>query len=148
MSCANEQPWLFVIATKDDERKSFTSALSERNQLWVPSAPVLGFIFAKRRFDHTHKQNRWAPFDTGAAWMAMTLQARMLGMYTHGMAGFDRNKAYEVTGVSRDDYEVQAAFVVGRYGDKESLPDDIKAKEFPNERKPLDNMLLIGKKEK
>ena len=36
-----------------------------------------------------------AAFDCGAAWMAMTMQARKYGLYTHGMAGIDREAVYQ-----------------------------------------------------
>ena len=33
------------------------------------------------------RENSLAEFDCGAAWMALTIQARLLGYYTHGMGG-------------------------------------------------------------
>jgi nitroreductase len=144
MSCFNEQPWLFLYATERDDRELYRSILSESNKRWTGNAPVIGFIFAKRRFDINNKENHWAEFDCGAAWMALTLQARMMGLYTHGMAGFDREKVYEITGVPGDDYQVIAAFVLGAYGDKQSLPDDKKKTERPNDRKPVNEMIRKG----
>jgi len=144
-SCYNEQPWLFCYATSKEDLRRYRGNLSEFNQVWTSRAPVLGFIFAKKNFDKNNKRNDWAEFDSGAAWMAMTLQARMLGLYTHGMAGFDRDKVYDVTGVPREDYQALAAFAIGRYGDRDALPDDMKENEQPNTRKPLKNMVFEGK---
>jgi len=141
MSCFNEQPWLFVYADNPDDLEKYRGPLSEWNQRWCASVPVLGYIFAKKRFDKNDKNNDWANFDTGAAWMAFTMQARILGLYTHGMAGFDKDEAYELTGVPSEDYNVICAFALGKYGDKEALDEDIKKSEYPNSRKPMENMV-------
>lgn len=146
MSCYNDQPWLFMVAVEEEDLKLYRSLLVEWNQKWARKAPVLGFIFAKKRFDRNDKPNDWAQFDTGAAWMAMSLQARILGLYTHGMAGFDREGIYDALGVSKDDYTALAAFTIGRYGDPEKLPEDMKKTESPNARKPLSEILVFGKK--
>ena len=145
MSCYNDQPWLFLYATEEAELKLFRSVLVEFNQKWAANAPVLGFIFARRRFTHNDKPNDWASFDCGAAWMALTMQARMLGLYTHGMAGFDREKVYEVLNVPESEHEALCAFTIGRYGDRDKLPDDMKKTEQPNDRRPLKEMLIRGK---
>lgn len=145
MSCFNEQPWLFAYASQKKDLELYLSLLTEGNQKWAVRAPVLGFIFARRRFTHNDKPNVWAAFDSGAAWMAMTLRARMLGLYTHGMGGFHREKVYAALGVPEMDYEVMCAFALGRYGDRDNLPEDIKMKELPSNRRPLKNMIFEGR---
>jgi len=137
MSCYNDQPWRFVYASDKKELELFRGVLAEFNQKWTATAPVVGFILARRKFTHNNKPNDWAVFDCGAAWMAMTMQARLLGLYTHGMAGFDKTKAYEVLNLNPDDYKVICAFALGMYGDREALPPDMLKSEQPNERKPL-----------
>nr|MBN2277314.1 nitroreductase family protein [candidate division Zixibacteria bacterium] len=144
-SCYNEQPWLFCYATSPDDLRRYRSVLSEFNQIWTATAPVVGFILARRRFGKNNKSNHWAEFDCGAAWMAMTLQARMLGLYTHAMAGFDTEKASQTLNISPDDYRVIAAFAIGRYGDREKLDDDMKKSEQPNDRKPLTEIVIQGR---
>ena len=63
-------------------------------------------------------------------------QARKLGLYAHAMAGFSQDKAYEILGVSRDDYHIMAAIAVGRKDESaDDLPEDILAMEAPNTRK-------------
>jgi len=144
-SCYNEQPWLFVYATSREERKRFVSALMAQNQLWAQHAPILIFCFTRKVFKKTGKANRHAPFDAGAAWMALALQARKLGLYAHAMAGFSRQKAFEVTGVLPQEYEAMAAIAVGRRGDVSILPEDFAAMESPNKRKPLGDMVYEGR---
>ena len=94
------------------------------------------FVLARRNFQKTGKENRHAPYDAGAAWMALALQARKLGLYAHAMAGFNQEKAYEVLGASREEYLVMAAIAVGRKTEDSGLPDDLRAMESPNSRKP------------
>jgi len=135
-SCYNEQPWRFVYATEPEERAKLVSCLVAKNQLWAGRAPLLMFILARRNFQKTGKENRHAPYDAGAAWMALALQARKLGLYAHAMAGFNQEKAYEVLGASREEYLVMAAIAVGRKTEDSGLPDDLRAMENPNSRKP------------
>ena len=135
-SCFNEQPWLFVYATEPDKREKFLSALVPKNQRWAARCPLLMFALARKNFEQGGRANRHAPFDTGAAWMSLALQARKLGLYAHAMAGFSQDKAYEILGVSRDEYHIMAAIAVGRKDESaDDLPEDILAMEAPNTRK-------------
>ena len=136
-SCFNEQPWLFVYATEPEAREKLVSALVPKNQRWAGKCPLLMFVLARKKFQQGGRDNRHAPFDAGAAWMSLALQARRLGLYAHGMAGFNLEKAYQVLGVSQDEYHVMAAIAVGRKDEAaDRLPDDLRAMESPNTRKP------------
>ncbi len=135
-SCFNEQPWLFVYATEPEQRQKLVSVLVEKNQRWASRCPLIMFALARRHFQQGGRENRHAAFDTGAAWVSLALQARRLGLYAHAMAGFNIKKAYEVLGVSEEKYLVMAAIAVGRKGNADQLPDDLRAIESPNARKP------------
>ncbi len=143
-SCFNEQPWLFLYATTQKDRDLFLSCLVESNRRWAANAPVVAFVLAKKRFAKTGEPNRWAPFDAGAAWMSLALQARKLGLHTHAMGGFDVDRTYDALGIPREDYDVMAALVVGRYGDPEALPPAVRRSEAPNGRKPLGEVAQEG----
>lgn len=144
-SCFNEQPWRFLYATEGELLKEFQSILMEKNQVWANKAPLLGFIVTKINFTETGKTNRWAELDAGAAWMSLTVQARKLGLYTHGMGGFNAEKAYEVLNIPKDEYKVLAAFVVGYIGDKSSLPEELAEREVPSDRKKQAQICTEGK---
>lgn len=136
-SCFNEQPWLFVYATKPEKREKLVSALVPKNQRWAAKCPLLIFALARKNFKQGARENRHAAFDTGAAWLSLALQARRLGLYAHAMAGFKQDKAYEVLGVSKDEYHVMAAIAVGRKDESSAeLPEDLLEMESPNTRKP------------
>ena len=136
-SCFNEQPWLFVYATDPEHRQKLVSILVEKNQRWAGKCPLLMFVLARRQFKEGGRENRHAPFDAGSAWLSLALQARRLGLYAHAMAGFSIKKAYEILGVSAEEYLIMAAIAVGHKGDADQLPEDIRAMESPNTRKPL-----------
>ena len=136
-SCYNEQPWHFRYAVSQSDRELFAEALVEKNREWAQHAPMLLFVLCRKNFVQTGKPNRHAVFDAGAAWMSLALQARRLGLYAHGMAGFSVEKAAEVMNVSLDEYEIMAAVAVGRRGAPSALSDEMAAVEKPNSRKLL-----------
>ena len=70
-----QQPWLFLYETDGPDRTLFDSVLMPRNRAWASKAPLVGFIFANTRTPDG-REPRTAQFDTGAAWMALTLQLR------------------------------------------------------------------------
>lgn len=143
-SCFNDQPWLFVYAHTPADLARFRPLLNDWNQQWATTAPVLGFGFARTGFRHNGKPNKWSWFDTGAAWMSLSLQARMHGLYTHGMGGFHAEQVNAALGVPAD-YEVIFAFVIGEVGDPASLPADIAASEAPNDRVDRSETVRVGR---
>ena len=144
-SCFNEQPWLFVYGTSEKEREIFLEILVEKNRLWAHNAPVLAVLFARRTFARKGRPNRWAQQDCGAAWVSLAFQARMLGLYAHGMGGFSQEKAYELLNVPEEEYEAMCAIAMGAYGDRDSLPAEVKEMEQPNGRKALSEVAVKGR---
>ena len=144
-SCFNEQPWRFVYAHRQDDLEMFRSVLAEGNQVWANSAPLLVLVFSKRHFTHNGKPNRWANFDTGAAWMALALQAYQLGLYTHGMGGFDAEKAFLATGINPAEYNALCAIAIGKLGDPNDLPEGLREREAPSDRKTMGDIVYEGR---
>ncbi|MEZ4435457.1 MAG: nitroreductase family protein [bacterium] len=142
-SCFNEQPWLFLYATTPAERARFAALLVEKNRAWAADAPVIAFALARKAFARNDKPNRHAMFDTGAAWMSLTMQARLLGLYTHAMAGIDVDGIRRELGVP-DDYEVICGIVIGHRADPATLEPERRAAEQPNGRKPLAEVAIEG----
>jgi len=134
-SCYNDQPWFFIYARTPEDRRRFVGLLTPGNQEWAQRAPLLCFLLARRHFAHNNKPNRHCTFDAGAAWASLAFQARFLGLYAHGMAGFDRERAYDVLGVPDADYDILAAIAVGRRAPADTLPPAIAKNERPNRRK-------------
>src|SRR5262249_9613651 len=68
-SSNNEQPWAYIVATKDD-KANFEKALStlvEFNAGWAKSASALAIAVSELAFAKSHAPNRNALYDTGAA---------------------------------------------------------------------------------
>lgn len=143
-SCYNEQPWLFIYAASEADRARFMPALVEGNQSWARNASLLMFLLCRRTFSHNGKENRHAAFDAGAAWMSLALQARKLGLYAHAMAGFSREKAYAILDAQKEEYDIMAAIAVGYRADPNILPEQVAAKEKPNDRKPRSEVACEG----
>ncbi|MHC4777266.1 MAG: nitroreductase family protein [Planctomycetota bacterium] len=144
-SCYNEQPWLLLYGRTDADRERLLEALTEHNQAWAKKAPLLIYLAVRREFSRNGKPNRHAAFDGGAAWMSLAFQARKLGLYAHAMAGFDATRARRILGVPEDGWRIVAAIAVGKKGDPSLLPDEIRAMEKPNSRKPLSKVGAEGR---
>lgn len=145
-SSSNEQPWAFLVATRDDPQNhaKMLSTLVEFNQAWAQHAPVLAIAVSELAFERTGKPNRNAFYDTGAAVAGLSFEATSRGLFVHQMAGFDPHKAIELFEIPSG-WEPIAAFVIGYPGDPESLPDALRQRELaPRERKPLASFVMEG----
>lgn len=140
-SCFNEQPWRFWTSNEETHAQ-FLELLVEGNQVWAKQAPVIGVIGAFKTHAANGNPNGWAVFDAGAAWMAMNMQARKLGLYAHGMAGVHFDAVYEALDIDREQIEVVCAFTLGSIGDPERLPEMLQEREKPTPRKPIDEIWL------
>jgi nitroreductase len=145
-SSYNEQPWAFIVATKDD-KDSFAKLLSvliEFNANWAKSAPVLAIAVAKLAFANNNAPNRNAQYDTGAAAALLSVEATARGLAVHQMAGFDPEKARQVFGIPPG-WEAIAAIAIGYRGDPASLPPPLKEREMaPRTRKPIGEFVMTG----
>jgi len=145
-SSNNEQPWAFLVATKDDAEfhARLLSTLVEFNQTWAKHAPVLAIAVSELEFARGGHPNRNAFYDTGAAVADLTLEAAARGLFVHQMAGFDPHKAIELFHIPKG-WEPIAAFVIGYPGDPQSLPDKLREREHaPRSRKPLAEFVMSG----
>jgi nitroreductase len=140
-SCFNEQPWRFILAISEEDREKMMLVLTEQNKLWAINAPVLILIVSKNKFDSSDKENRWSSFDSGTAWGYLSLEAQRRGLITHAMGGFSVERAKESYKLG-DNYTPMAVIALGRYGDVESLNDDLKKREHPSSRKETAELLF------
>jgi nitroreductase len=145
-SCANQQPWYFIVATKEDatEYARLLGCLRENNQQWAAHAPVLMVSVAKLSFDMNGQPNRYAFHDVGLAAANLIVQATALGLFVHQMAGFYPDKVRELYGVP-DDFEPVAGIVLGYPGDPATLSEELRQRELaPRVRKPLETFVFQG----
>jgi nitroreductase len=143
-SCYNYQPWRFLYATRDSgDWERFLSCLIPFNQSWVKNASVLIFITSERTMGAPDKPNYDHSFDAGAAWAMMALQAQILGYHAHGMAGVDHEKTLAELKIP-ETYRLECAVAIGRQADPEILPDALRAREKPSDRKALSEVMFAG----
>ncbi|MBB3126889.1 nitroreductase [Paenibacillus rhizosphaerae] len=142
-SSYNDQPWRFIVAKTDEQLSKFHSFLSEFNLTWASGAPVL-IVIASDKLRENGDPNGAHVFDAGAAWASLAIQATILGLHTHAIGGFDRNKAREVLNIP-DQIELHAVIALGYLGDKSVLPEAIQQREVPNDRRPLNELVFEGK---
>lgn len=135
-SCFNAQPWRIHTST-DATFNDYLDLLMEGNQVWAKNASVIGFFTAETHFEHNGKPNKFNAFDSGAAWMSLTLQANKEGLYTHGMGGIKSDEVAKYLELDADKEQVLMGFVIGYKDDPEKLPEDMQKKEKLSDRKPL-----------
>ena len=143
-STINEQPWLFFTASRKSLKfQEFIKCLNEGNQVWAKHSSVIGFVIARRFFKNKPKENSLADFDCGAAWMALTIQARLLGYYTHGMGGINRAEIEELLNLDVKKQKVMMGFALGKRADASALPEELRKKENPSSREELGDIWKI-----
>lgn len=144
-SALNVQPWRFVYVRRDsDGWDDAVALLMEGNQVWAKHAAALVFMISHTKRlsrDGNWSDNAGHAFDSGAAWMAASLQAKMLGYDTHGMGGIHKDMIAAHFNIP-EEYTVEMAFAVGKHGSKESLPEELQAREIPSNRKPLNEVVF------
>ena len=145
-SSNNEQPWRFIVASKDDETEwnRLLACLVENNRKWAFRAPVLILSVASLNFEEDAKPNRHALHDTGMAVENLVLQVIALGLAAHQMAGFDVEKARADLKIPPG-YEPVAMIAVGYPGDPDLLPDYLRERELqPRTREPISSWSFSG----
>lgn len=144
-STYNEQEWRFLYARRDTPQwPLFFDLLMEANRVWCQHAAVLVVVVAHKVFSRNGQPNPVHVFDSGLATENLMLQGAAMGLVVHGMAGFDFNKARVSLGVP-DDYAVSAMLTVGRPGNPDDLPPELREREVPSPRKPVGEIICEGK---
>lgn len=145
-SAFNAQPWRFVYALKGTpEFDRLLSTLVEFNQSWAKDAGALVFIVSKTDLDgekgpqplYSHS------FDAGAAWGLLSVQAHLLGFHAHGMTGLHFDRVPEALNLP-EGYRVEAAAAIGRQGDAANLPEGLRDREVPSDRRPIAETAFRG----
>jgi nitroreductase len=144
-SSNNEQPWRFLVATKENRADwdRLFSCLLEGNQKWAHQAPVLMLSVATLAFDDG-SPNRHAFYDTGMAVENLIIQATALGLFVHQMAGFRIDQAREQCQIPAG-FEPVAMIAVGYPGNPSTLPDYLWERELrPRDRNPISEFVFSG----
>ena len=145
-SCFNEQPWSFIVTTREEpaEYERMLACLVDTNIRWARLAPVLMLSVAKLNFEYNGKPNRHAFHDVGLAVENLIVQASAFGLYVHQMAGYHLDRAREAFAIPAT-HEPVAGIALGYLGDPEQLPEDLRDREKAHrERMPLKDFVFSG----
>lgn len=135
-SAGNAQPWRFLPGRRGDAAyQRILDCLGDGERRWAWRAAAL-VVAARVGTDAA------AAYALGQAVAHLGVQATALRLHTHQITGVDAGRLGRElalpTGV-----EPHAVVAVGRLGDPESLPGDLRRREFRlRERQPLDRLVL------
>lgn len=147
-SAFNVQPWRFLYAHRTDAHwPAFFSVLNSENQRWAGEASAVIFLISDRIMPadeaRPEKVSHYNSFDAGAAWMQIALQATALGYAAHAMAGLVLGRGVEVLCLPNR-FRLEIGITIGRAADANRLPDDLRQREVPSDRFPLDQISNPG----
>ncbi len=143
-SCANKQPWRFVVFDEKEALEKVKKQLSGGNY-WAQKSPLIIAVITREDLDAQLSGNRnYAFFDTGMACMNLQLQAQKEGLISHPIAGFEAVELRKDLGMS-ENYTLLTLIILGYPGN----PDDLNGKhreseEGPRVRKPLSDVVLYN----
>lgn len=136
-SCANNQPWRFLVLTEPEALEKGREALS-RGNYWARTAPVLIFGYTRPDLDCIIGEVReYCLFDLGLAVQNILLQAAEFDLVARPMAGFSPQKVRQAFGFP-DGYQIMVAIAIGYEGDISTLEERHREiSHAPRQRKPL-----------
>ena len=145
-SSYNEQPWNYLVATREDSREfeRLLGCLVEANQEWAKAAPVLILGVVSLQFAKNKQDNRAAVHDLGLAAGNLVLEATARGLSVHQMIGILPDKAREVYQIP-EHFKAWTAMAIGYKADPAKLPETLKERDSaPRQRRPLGKFVFTG----
>lgn len=143
-SSYNNQHWRFLYTQKGSKDWDlFFNLLMDMNKAWANNAGALVAILSKKTLDLNGKPAPTHSFDTGAAWQNFCLQATDMGLTVRGIGGFHHEAAVKDLAVS-DEYHIEAMAAVGHPGSVDQLPEELREREVPSQRKPVSELAFEG----
>ena len=138
-SSYNEQPWSYIVATKDDPAgfERLLSCLVEVNQAWARAVPVLALGIVHQKFTRNGKDNRTASHDLGLAAGNLLVEATARGLSVHQMAGILPDRARELYAIP-EDHVAWTAIAIGYRADPSAVEEPYRSRDLtPRPRKTL-----------
>ena len=145
-SSYNEQPWSYVVATRDrpDEFERLLGCLVEPNREWARSAAVLALAVAKLHFARNDKPNAAAIHDLGLAAGNLSLEATSRGLSVHQMIGILPDVARQTYDIP-EGFQPLTALAIGYAADPKSVEEKFRQRDLaPRSRKPLADFVFGG----
>jgi len=145
-SSFNEQPWRYILGTKEDpgEFERVLSCLLEGNQKWAQRASALALGVVSRRFERNNKPNPSAEHDLGLAAGNLLQEATERGIYVHQMSGIIPDRAKEIFSIP-EDFDVLTALAVGYLDNSTDALEELRKRDqSPRKRRPMEEFVFSG----
>jgi nitroreductase len=145
-SSYNEQPWSYVVATKENpaEFARLLSCLVEGNQAWAKNAPVLAVGCTALNFARNNNPNAAALHDLGLASGNLALEATARGLVVHQMIGIVPDRVRELYHVPAG-VQPLTGLAIGYAADPATLPENLRPRDLARRpRKPLVQFVFGG----
>lgn len=125
-SSYNEQPWSYIVATRDnpEEFARLLSCLVEGNQVWAKAAPVLALGCTSLNFVRNGQPNAAALHDLGLASANLCVEATARGLFVHQMIGILPDRARELYHIP-EGVRPLTGLAIGYAGDPAGLTDKL-----------------------
>lgn len=144
-SCANRQPWRFVIAEKGSSARASLEEALDPGNAWARQAPVLIVAGARRADAAVVERREYFLYDTGLATMSLLYRAVDQGLLVHPMAGWKEEPLKAALGMP-DDFLPIAVIAVGYPGRPGDLDEETRRKdERPRVRKDPGEIAFRGR---
>jgi nitroreductase len=145
-SSYNEQPWRYIVATRDnpEEFNRVLSCLVEGNQAWAKAAPVLALGCTSLNFTRNGQPNAAAVHDLGLASANLCVEAAARGLFVHQMIGILPDRAREVFHIP-EGIRPLTALAIGYAADVAGRTDPLSERDrTPRSRKRLAEFVFGG----
>ncbi|MFN4190243.1 MAG: redoxin domain-containing protein [Pseudothermotoga sp.] len=141
-SCANKQPWRFIVVRSKDLLSKVHEALSGGNY-WMKKAPVLIIVHARKDMACQLSDGRdYFLFDLGEAVAFLQIQATQMGLIAHPVAGFDPVVVKKILSIPEEDVVITIVAVGYPSGDLSQLSEKHRDVELSaRDRQPLENVV-------
>jgi nitroreductase len=145
-SSVNEQPWIYIYATKDQPElwNRIFDSLNDSNKIWVKHVPLLIASVVRKNFIRSDRPNLAARYDLGAANAFLSLQATHLGLNVHQIGGFNAEQLRVNLNVP-DAYEPVTVLAIGYPGEIGMLPDHLQQREVAPRERYLQQEFVMNK---
>jgi len=144
-SAYNEQPWNFIIVTRNEKEQfqKVIELLNEGNKLWASDAFALVVAVVSLNSSHNNHPNFHALYDLGASVANLTAQAVHLNIAVNQMGGFSREKAFKLFNLD-EQYIPVTVLALGYPPEDEAFEDYKIERQKKRTRKSLDQFVFMN----
>ena len=127
-SCANRQPWRFVIVDKESPSRAPLEEALDPGNAWAKRAPVLIVSGARKADGAVVESREYFLHDTGLATMSLIYRAVYQGLLVHPMAGWKEELVKAALRLP-DDFRPIAVIAVGYAGKSADVDEETRRKD-------------------